>query len=149
MIYVRVEDLYSLIRESIYENMNVEQEYLTETVSMWLDDETDHKIDDTAEKHNMPPGSLASIYRKALARWFKVNRYGDGKDQHLHALKDVQNFIYNKDEFRSKHPVEWNRVKKFRKKKISDDFAHNIEMRKKRLQRLKMQKMRQRMLDNS
>ncbi len=106
-------------------------EMLQETVSMWIDPDTDKKIDDRAESVDMPPGSLAAIYRKGLADWIEHNRYGKGKEQHLHALEDVEDFIYNRNDVRSHFPVEWNRVKNFRIRKKQKEYRKGIEKRRK------------------
>ena len=104
---------------------------LNETVSMWIDPDTDKQIDDRAESVDMPPGSLAAVYRKGLADWIERNRYGKGKEQHMEALQDVESFIYNRHDIRAQFPVEWTRVKKFRLKKKQKEYRKMREKQQK------------------
>jgi hypothetical protein len=131
-------DLVDLITEGVRKQLNDKKELMQETVSMWIDPDTDAKIDDRAEAVNMPPGSLAAVYRKGLADWIEHNRFGKGKEQHMHALEDVEAFIHNRNDIRSQFPVEWNRVKNFRIKKNQKEYRH--EMEKRRKARVKAQK---------
>ena len=104
---------------------------LNETVSMWIDPDTDKQIDDRAESVDMPPGSLAAVYRKGLADWIERNRYGKGKEQHMEALQDVESFIYNRHDIRAQFPVEWTRVKKFRLKRKQKEYRKMREKQQK------------------
>jgi hypothetical protein len=108
---------------------------LVETVSMWIDPETDKQIDDRAEAVNMPPGSLAAVYRKGLADWIEHNRFGKGKEQHVNALQDIEDFIHNRNDMRSQFPVEWNRVKNFRLKKQQREYRKEKEKARKARER--------------
>ena len=150
MLIITQEQLNKIINESLLLHEHNEltddsyHQILSETVSMWIDPETDKRIDDTAEAANMPPGSLAAIYRKGLADWIEHNRYGKGKEQHMHALEDIGDFIHNRHDTRSQYPVEWNRVKNFRIKKKQKEYRHEIEKRKKLRQREEKRKERER-----
>jgi hypothetical protein len=121
------------------------RQLLHETVSMWIDPETDKNIDDRAEKVDMPPGSLAAVYRKGLADWIDHNRYGKGKEQHIHALNDVESFIYNRNDMRSQFPVEWSRVKKFRLKKKQKEYRNALMKKRKAYEREERRKEKERM----
>lgn len=121
------------------------RQLLHETVSMWIDPETDKNIDDRAEKVDMPPGSLAAVYRKGLADWIDHNRYGKGKEQHMHALNDVESFIYNRNDMRSQFPVEWTRVKKFRLKKKQKEYRNALMKKRKAYEREERRKEKERM----
>lgn len=117
---------------------------LQETVSMWIDPDTDKQIDDRAESVDMPPGSLAAVYRKGLADWIERNRYGKGKEQHAEALNDVESFIYNRHDIRSQFPVEWTRVKKFRLKKKQKEYRKMREKQRKAMAREERRKQKAR-----
>jgi len=121
------------------------RQLLNETVSMWIDPETDKSIDDRAEKVDMPPGSLAAVYRKGLADWIDHNRYGKGKEQHIHALNDVESFIYNRHDIRSQFPVEWTRVKKYRLKRKQKEYHNAMAKRKKAYEREERRKEKERL----
>ena len=147
---VTVEELTRIITESLHlvdkgrfssENYRA---VLNETVSMWIDTDTDRQIDDRAESVDMPPGSLAAVYRKGLADWIEHNRYGKGKEQHMEALQDVESFIYNRNDMRSRFPVEWNRVKSFRLKKKQKEFRKMREKQKKAMAREEKRKQKER-----
>lgn len=137
MIRISREMLTRVIRESLdlvkKNNFSVEKyrNLLNETVSMWIDPDTDKQIDDRAESVDMPPGSLAAVYRKGLADWIERNRYGKGKEQHMEALQDVESFIYNRHDIRAQFPVEWTRVKKFRLKRKQKEYRKMREKQQK------------------
>lgn len=137
MIRISREMLARVIRESLdlvkKNNFSVEKyrNLLNETVSMWIDPDTDKQIDDRAESVDMPPGSLAAVYRKGLADWIERNRYGKGKEQHMEALQDVESFIYNRHDIRAQFPVEWTRVKKFRLKRKQKEYRKMREKQQK------------------
>jgi len=120
------------------------QNLLHETVSMWIDPDTDGKIDDKADTVNMPPGSLAAVYRKGLADWIEHNRYGKGKEQHMYALNDVESFIHNRHDMRSQFPVEWNRVKKFRLKQKQKEYRKELAKKRKAYEREEKRKQKAR-----
>ena len=120
------------------------QNVLNETVSMWIDPETDGRIDDRADAVNMPPGSLAAVYRKGLADWIEHNRYGKGKEQHMEALNDVESFIHNRHDIRSQFPVEWNRVKKFRLKRKQKEYRKELAKKRKAYEREEKRKQKAR-----
>jgi hypothetical protein len=142
--------LAEVIRESLYlmeMNCFSAENYrnlLNETVSMWIDPDTDKQIDDRAESVDMPPGSLAAVYRKGLADWIEHNRYGKGKEQHMEALNDVESFIYNRHDIRSQFPVEWTRVKKFRLKRKQKEYRKMREKQKKAYEREERKKQKAR-----
>jgi hypothetical protein len=142
------------LTQIIIENLNLgqtekksfdsSQDFLNETVSMWIDPDTDKQIDDRAESVDMPPGSLAAVYRKGLADWIEHNRYGKGKEQHMEALNDVESFIYNRHDIRAQFPVEWTRVKKFRLKKKQKEFRKMREKQRKAMAREERKKQKAR-----
>jgi len=155
MILMTEEQLNSFLnrsRQLIDENRLTEITYhqlLRETVSMWIDPETDKRIDDRAEAVNMPPGSLAAVYRKGLADWIEHNRFGKGKEQHLHALEDIENFIHNRNDMRAQFPVEWNRVKSFRLKKTQREYRKEKQKQLKAYKREQERKKKERAAANS
>ncbi len=140
--YVLSESLHLIQNQQL--NEHTYQQLLQETVSMWIDPDTDKRIDDRAESVNMPPGSLAAVYRKGLADWIEHNRFGKGKEQHLHALEDVESFIHNRDDMRSQFPVEWNKVKDFRIKKTQREFRKERQKKLKAYKRAQEKKKRER-----
>jgi hypothetical protein len=123
---------------------SVDDNILCETVSMWLDEKTDGKIDDVADLNNMPPGSLAAVYRKEVAEWVNLNRYGKGRELHNSAWEGVKDFIRNKDNTRDEFPVEWNRVKKFRRNALKKKYHDEVEERRKNIARKEREKERNR-----
>ncbi len=140
--YVLSESLHLIQNQQL--NEHTYQQLLQETVSMWIDPDTDKRIDDRAESVNMPPGSLAAVYRKGLADWIEHNRFGKGKEQHMHALEDVESFIHNRDDMRSQFPVEWNKVKDFRIKKTQREFRKERQKKLKAYKRAQEKKKRER-----
>ncbi len=140
--YVLSESLHLIQNHQL--NEHTYQQLLQETVSMWIDPDTDKRIDDRAESVNMPPGSLAAVYRKGLADWIEHNRFGKGKEQHMHALEDVESFIHNRDDMRSQFPVEWNKVKDFRIKKTQREFRKERQKKLKAYKRAQEKKKRER-----
>ena len=140
--YVLSESLHLIQNRQL--NEHTYQQLLQETVSMWIDPDTDKRIDDRAESVNMPPGSLAAVYRKGLADWIEHNRFGKGKEQHMHALEDVESFIHNRDNMRSQFPVEWNKVKDFRIKKTQREFRKERQKKLKAYKRAQEKKKRER-----
>ncbi len=143
--YVLSESLHLIQNQQL--NEHTYQQLLQETVSMWIDPDTDKRIDDRAESVNMPPGSLAAVYRKGLADWIEHNRFGKGKEQHMHALEDVESFIHNRDDMRSQFPVEWNKVKDFRIKKTQREFRKERQKKLKAYKRAQEKKKRERAED--
>ncbi len=135
--------LYQIIQESLNEYYS-ENQSLNETVSMWIDPDTDKQIDDRAESVDMPPGSLAAVYRKGLADWIEHNRFGKGQEQHQYALQDVESFIHNRNDIRSQFPVEWNKVKTFRLKNKQREYRKQREKRRKAYEREQKRKERER-----
>lgn len=150
MIRVSEQELTRIIVESLrlmgrgqFSNANY-RSVLNETVSMWIDPETDSRIDDRAENVDMPPGSLAAVYRKGLADWIEHNRYGKGKEQHMYALNDVESFIHNRNDIRSQFPVEWNRVKNFRLKSRQKEYRKQLMKKRKAYEKEQKRKERER-----
>jgi hypothetical protein len=150
MIRVSEQELSYIIGESLRLMQRGEfsnDKYLTvlnETVSMWIDPDTDSRIDDRADTVNMPPGSLAAVYRKGLADWIEHNRYGKGKEQHNYALNDVESFIHNRHDMRSQFPVEWNRVKKYRLKQKQKEYRKELAKKRKAYEREEKRKQKAR-----
>jgi len=142
MLKLQLDELARVIIERV--QVMEKEKYLAETVSMWIDPDTDKQIDDRAESVDMPPGSLAAVYRKGLADWIEHNRYGKGKEQHMEALNDVESFIYNRHDIRSQFPVEWTRVKKFRLKKKQKEFRKMREKQRKAMAREERRKQKAR-----
>ena len=150
MIRVSEQELSYIIGESLRLMQRGEfsnDKYLTvlnETVSMWIDPDTDSRIDDRADAVNMPPGSLAAVYRKGLADWIEHNRYGKGKEQHMEALNDVESFIHNRHDIRAQFPVEWNRVKKYRLKQKQKEYRKELAKKRKAYEREEKRKQKAR-----
>jgi hypothetical protein len=62
----------------------------------------------------------------------------------MHALNDVESFIYNRHDIRSQFPVEWTRVKKYRLKRKQKEYHKTMAKRKKAYEREERRKEKER-----
>ena len=92
--------------------------YIREILLSEKKDTLSKKTKDTlkkkAENANMPYGALSSVYRKGLAAWLTGHK--QGMPQHAWAMARVNSFIRG-GKTRSVDKAEYEKVKKYRKKK--------------------------------